>query len=440
MITVIGLGYVGLTTAVVLAQQGFKTSCTDIDSSKVGKLNQGVLPFYEPQLDTAVRNVVHKNLLSFSTDNVLSVSQSSVTFICVGTPPLSDGSTDLTSIKAAVMDVGKGLRESPNYHLVVVKSTIPPGTTEHTILPQVTIHSGKMVGRDFGVCMNPEFLREGHALHDSEQPDRIVIGAYDQKSGDTLSELYRHFACPTIRCDLNTAELIKYAANCFLATKISFSNEFARICEHFNVDVYEVMHAVGLDFRINPLFLRAGVGFGGSCFPKDVNAMRALAKRVGVTTPVLDSVLDTNDFQPFHLIELVKRAAGPLAGKTIAVLGLAFKPNTDDVRFSRAIPIVRALLAEKASVRAYDPMAIDAFRASTGFPIEYYSDWEAALHNADLAIIQTEWQEIRDIQAEDFKRLLRKPIVVDGRRTFDPTRMIAQGIRYYGIGWKNLRH
>jgi UDPglucose 6-dehydrogenase len=252
-----------------------------------------------------------------------------------------------------------------------------------------------------------------------------------------LEYVYKNYDCPKVRCDIRSAELIKYAANSLLATKITFANEFSRICEKYNVDVYEVMRGVGLDFRINPRFLNAGCGFGGSCFPKDVNAIVALAKKIGVETPLLDSVLYTNELQPMHFDELIKDAVGTLEGKLVAFLGLSFKSNTGDVRGTRALPIIEKLYLEGAKVKAYDPKAINNFKRLTDLPLEYYGNWEEALRNADLAVVQSDWREIRDIKAGDFKRLLKSPVLVDGRRTYDPTEMLSEGVKYYGIGWKN---
>jgi len=240
-----------------------------------------------------------------------------------------------------------------------------------------------------------------------------------------------------MRCDIKAAELIKYASNSFLATKISFANEFSRICEKFDVDVYEVMKGVGFDFRINPKFLNAGVGFGGSCFPKDIKAIVTLAKEKDVETPLLDSVLYTNDLQPKYFINLIKNFMGVLNGKVVAFLGLSFKPNTDDVRETRALPIIEELFEEGVKIKAYDPKAIDNFKSLTDLSIEYYYNWEDALRDSDLAVVQSDWCEIRKITAEDFMKLMKNPVVFDGRRTYDPNTMISKGIKYFGIGWKN---
>jgi UDPglucose 6-dehydrogenase len=286
--------------------------------------------------------------------------------------------------------------------------------------------------------MNPEFLRQGQAVHDSLNPDRIVIGQYDKKSGDVLENIYKDYDCPKMRCEIKAAELIKYAANSLLATKITFANEFSRICEKFDVDVYEVMKGVGLDFRINPMFLNAGVGFGGSCFPKDVNAIVALSKKIDVQTPLLDAVLHTNDIQPMHFIDIIKDTVGSLEGKTVAFLGLSFKPDTDDTRATRALPIIKKLYEEGAHVKAYDPKAYYKFKPLTNLPIEYMDTWKDALKDADFAVVQSEWQEIKDIKPEDFKKLLKNPIIIDGRRSYNPEELIKKGVTYRGIGWKNL--
>jgi UDPglucose 6-dehydrogenase len=268
-IAVLGMGYVGLASGMVYAKHGFKTICTTTTPSKAVNLNKGIPPFYEPELAGLVKAMVEKGMLSGSTNNREAIKTSDVTFICVGTPSLPDGSADLSAVEATAKDIGLTLKDKDAYHVVVTKSTIIPGTTENLVLPVVEQYSGKKVGKDFGLCMNPEFLRQGQAVHDSLHPDRVVIGEYDQKSGDVLEQIYRGYNCSKMRCEIKAAELIKYAANSLLATKITFANEFSRICEQFDIDVYEVMKGVGLDFRINPLFLGAGCGFGGSCFPKE---------------------------------------------------------------------------------------------------------------------------------------------------------------------------
>jgi UDPglucose 6-dehydrogenase len=436
-LTMIGMGYVGLVTGAAFAKHGFDTTCTTTTPEKAERLNKGITPFYEPGLDELVKEVVDKGLFHGSTDNISCVKNSGITFICVGTPSLPDGSIDLCHVEKASADIGKALAEIDGYHVVVAKSTITPSTTDSLILPILEEKSKKKVGKDFGLCMNPEFLREGAALQDSLHPDRIVVGGYDQKSIDTVMKVYEGFDCPKFETDLRTAEMIKYGANCLLATKITFANEFANICEFFGVDVYEMMKGVGMDFRINPAFLNAGVGFGGSCFPKDVNAITAFAKSKGYTPRILNAILDVNKTQPLRIIELVEKKAGGVDNKRIALLGLSFKPDTDDVRYTRALPIAEALVDLGAEVIAYDPKAVDNFKKLTEKPITYATSAKEALKDADICIIQSDWSEFKSLKPEDFKELMKTPFIIDGRRTFDPKEFIGQGITYFGIGWKN---
>lgn len=437
-ISVLGMGYVGLASGMAYAKHGFKTICTTTTPNKAENLNKGIPPFFEPDLEDLVNEMVKKGMLSGTTNNTKAIIESDVTFICVGTPSLPDGSADLSAVESTAKDIGSVIKDKNDYHVVITKSTIVPGTTEELVLPIIEKYSEKKVGKDFGLCMNPEFLRQGQAVHDSLNPDRIVIGEYDKKSGDVLKHIYSRYDCPKMRCEIKAAELIKYAANSLLATKITLANEFSRISEKFNIDVYEVMKGVGLDFRINPMFLGAGCGFGGSCFPKDVKAIVALSKKIDVETPLLDAVLYTNEIQPMHFVDIIKNTIGSLDGKIVAFLGLSFKPDTDDTRETRALPIIEKLYHEGAHVKAYDPKAYYKFKPLTDLKIEYMNNWEDALENADFAVIQSDWQEIKDIKPEDFKRLLKNPIVIDGRRSYNPQELIKNGITYRAIGWKNI--
>jgi UDPglucose 6-dehydrogenase len=437
-ITMVGMGYVGLVTGAAFAKHGFDTTCTTTTPDKADNLNGGISPFYEPGLDDLVKEVVDLGLFHGSTDNEACVAASDITFICVGTPSLPDGSIDLGHVKSAAADIGRALAEMKKYHVVVAKSTITPSTTDSLILPILEEYSKKKVGSDFGLCMNPEFLREGAALHDSLHPDRIVVGGYDQKSIDFVMQVYGDFDCPKFTTELRTAEMVKYGANCLLATKITYANEMANISEYFGVDVYEVMKGVGMDFRINPAFLNAGVGFGGSCFPKDVNAITATAKSKGYKPRILQAVLDVNETQPLRIIEIAEEKLKGVKGKRIALLGLSFKPDTDDVRYTRALPIAEALIDSGAEVFAYDPQAIENFKNLTDKPITYVESAKEALKDSDICIIQSDWKEIRALTPSDFKELMKKPVILDGRRTYDPNKVIEEGITYFGIGWKNL--
>ncbi|UCG71199.1 MAG: UDP-glucose/GDP-mannose dehydrogenase family protein [Thermoplasmata archaeon] len=436
-ITMIGMGYVGLVTGAAFAKHGFDTTCTTTTPEKAEKLNSGMTPFYEPGLDELVQEVVESGLFHGATDNISCIKNSDITFICVGTPSMPDGSIDLGHVEKVAADIGMALTEMDRYHVVVAKSTITPSTTDSLILPILEEKSKKKVGEDFGLCMNPEFLREGAALQDSLHPDRICVGGYDQRSIDTVMKVYEGFDCPKFETDLRTAEMVKYGANCLLATKITFANEFANICEFFGVDVYEMMKGVGMDFRINPAFLNAGVGFGGSCFPKDVNAIAAVSKKKGYNARILNAILDVNETQPRRIIELAENKIGPLNDKRVALLGLSFKPDTDDVRYTRALPIAQGLIEKGSQVIAYDPKAIDNFKKLTEKNITYAESAKEALRDADICIIQSDWSEFKSLTPQDFKDLMKTPLIIDGRRTFDPESFTSEGVKYLGIGWKN---
>ncbi len=442
-ISVIGMGYVGLASGLGYTSHGYRTTITDIISSRVENLKKGIMPFFEPHLQGLVNKEVESGMLRASTNNIETIRESNVTFICVGTPSLHDGSADLKFVREVAKDIGIAIRDKREYHVVVVKSTVLPCTTESIVLPVVEEFSGKKAGDEFGIIMNPEFLRQGQAVHDSLHPDRIIIGQMDDRAGEMVHRIYEGYTdekgdpVPILHVEIKAAELIKYAANSLLATKISFANEFARICEKFNIDVYDVMKGVGLDSRINPLFLNAGCGFGGSCFPKDVNAIVSMAEAIEVETPIMEAVLHTNDIQPMHFVSIIEDVVGDLEGKVVAFLGLSFKPDTDDVRETRALPIIQKLYLEGARIRAYDPQASDRFRSLTDLPITYTDSIEEALDGADFAVIQSDWNDFRNIEPATFKRLLREPVVIDGRRTYDPKEMKSAGITYRAIGWKN---
>ena len=441
-VSIIGTGYVGLVTGATFAHHGIRTICIDVDGEKVRKINAKQVPFFENRLEPLLAEGIDSGLLIASTE-FSRIAETDVTFICVGTPSLPDGSADLSYVKNAARSIGEVIRDKKGYHVVGTKSTVLPGTTEELVLPILKETSGKQVDRDFGVVMIPEFLRQGQAVFDALHPNRVIIGEHDKRAGGVIHWLYekhRHEngdAIPILHVEIKAAELIKYAANSLLATKITFANEFSRICENFNIDVYEVMKGVGMDFRINPLFLNAGCGFGGSCFPKDVKAIVSLTRELSVETPLLDSVLRTNEIQPLHLVDITRDALRDLKDKRIAVLGLAFKPDTDDTRETRALPIIEALYREGAKITAYDPEAIEGFKLLTDIPIKYANSIEDALTGADCAVIQTDWAEIKAIEPTTFKELQNQPIVVDGRRTYDPEKMAKSGITYRAIGWKN---
>jgi UDPglucose 6-dehydrogenase len=425
-ISVIGSGYVGSVTAACFAEVGHEIVCVDIDEKKVEQINAGIPPIYEEGLGDLLRKYAGKKLIA-TIDYEFAVRETDISFICVGTPSAEDGSIDLSIVRAAATNIGEALAKKKGYHVVVVKSTVVPETTEKFVLPILEEASGKTAGKDFGVAMNPEFLREGKAVHDFMHPDKIVIGAIDRKSGDLISELYRKFECEVTRTNPTTAEMIKYANNSLLATKISFANEIGNICKKLGIDTYEVMAAVGKDFRISPRFLNSGAGFGGSCFPKDVKALIGKAKAIGYSPILLESVITVNEKQPLLMTEILIRKIGNLAGKKIAVLGLAFKNETDDIRESRAIPVIAELLRLGAKISAYDPMAIENMKRV--FPIiEYSGKAEDALKGADACLVMTEWDEFRQLESE-FENMKEK-IVIDGRRVIE-----AKNIDYEGLCW-----
>jgi UDPglucose 6-dehydrogenase len=409
-ITIVGGGYVGLVTGACFAEIGHDMTVIDVDPVKVGMINEKRAPIFEPGLENILIRTIGKNLRADLSYN--SVSTSDLTFICVGTPPEEDGSANLTYIESASRSIGMALQNVAGYRVVVVKSTVPPKTTETVVRPAV-LASARKTEDDIGFAMNPEFLREGRAIEDFRQPDRIVIGSNRSRAGDLVAEVYRSFSAPVCRTGLAAAEMIKYTANAFLATKISFSNEIGNICKEFGIDVYDVMKGVGLDQRIGGQFLNAGAGFGGSCFPKDVASLSVLASRAGVDPKILRAVLEVNEEQPHRLVALLEKKAGILSGKRIAILGLAFKDNTDDVRDSRAIPVIQELQKKGARVVAFDPMAGPNMQKI--FPaIEYAGSAGEALKGADGCLVMTEWPEFGSIDTEF--ELMAHRVVIEGRR------------------------
>lgn len=409
-VSIIGGGYVGLVTGTCLAELGHDVTIIEIDPEKVKAINSGNPPIYETGLEDLLKKNVGKKLQA--RNDYQSVKTADIVFISVGTPPKPDGSADLSYIESASYSVGKELKNNPHFCVVIVKSTVPPGTTEKIVRPAVLSASGKTEDK-IGFAMNPEFLREGRAVEDFLHPDRIVIGSSDGHVGDLVSDIYHGLFAPVIRTGLTSAEMIKYTSNAFLATKISFSNEIGNICKNLGIDVYEVMKGVGCDHRIGPQFLNAGAGFGGSCFPKDVSALISLAKNVGEDPVLLRSVLEINERQPYRIVGLLEKKIGSISGKKIAVLGLAFKDNTDDIRDSRAIPVIRELLRGGARVSAYDPMACSSMQKL--FPdITYCSSAIDALTGSDGCLVMTEWPEFSRLDKEF--DLMAHRVIIEGRR------------------------
>ncbi len=442
-VSIIGTGYVGLVTGACLADKGHHIICVDSDRSKVDHIARGDAPFHEPGLDTLLRKHVGSSLHA-TTDLAAAVQDSDLTILATGTP--FDGqSIDLSAVKQASRQVGEALANKRSYHAVVVKSTVVPGTTDSVVLPILEQASGRRAGSDFGVGMNPEFLSEGQAIDDFMIPDRIVLGGIDDRTIAAVEGIYASFAdTPKLRTSNATAEFIKYASNSLLATLISFSNQIANLCSTTKgVDAMEVMRGVHLARELNvrvegharvtagiTSFLSPGCGFGGSCLPKDVKALAAWGARAGEETGLLDSVLRINHAQPARLVTITERALGTLAGRSVAVLGLAFKPGTDDMRESPAVPIIDHLLARSAKVRTFDPVAYrQGALVLKGRPLNMCESMAEAIEGVDAVIIVTRWEQFRAVP--DMLRKMRpSPLLVDGRRMFDR----AEYSPYVGIG------
>jgi len=419
-ISIIGTGYVGSVTGICFAEMGHQIFFVDIDQTKLNAINSGKSPVFEPGLDDLL--VKNRNKVSTTTDISEAVHQTDLTMICVGTPQKTDGSSDLRFIIDAAHAIGKALIKDRKYHTVIVKSTVLPGTTNNVVQPILEEESGKEATVNFGIGSNPEFLKEGSAVQDFFHTDRIVIGVNDPKTKKTLDDLYEPFRAPIFATDIKTAEMIKYVSNAFLATKISFANEIGNLCKMNGIDTYEVFRGVGMDSRINPHFFRSGIGFGGSCFPKDIQALISFAESQGIETRILKAVIKTNDDQPQKLITLLKRHIN-IKGRKIGILGLSFKPDTDDIRESRAIPVVLSLLEEGAQILAYDPMAMPEFVKI--FPQISYAKSSKEVLETDALMIITEWNEFFDLD-------YREKIVIDGRKVNKAER---EARIYEGICW-----
>lgn len=410
-ISIIGGGYVGLVSAACLASLKHDVDLIEIDQTKVDIIRDGKSPIYENGLEELLQLYINKNLNILT--NYSNIINSDIIIICVGTPQDIDGKADLSIICSAAHSIGRVLSENinSNYPIIAVKSTVPPGTTENLVKSIILQYIGK--DASIGFIMNPEFLREGSAVSDFMQPDRIVIGSSSNEVGDKFEEIYKKLNAKVVRVSITAAEMIKYTSNAFLATKISFANEIGNICKQLNINVYDVMLGVGFDHRINPHFLNAGLGFGGSCFPKDVSALIYLANSINSPSILLESVMEVNRQQPDKLIKLLLSKFDNIENKKIAILGLAFKNNTDDVRESRAIPIISELLKMGANIIAYDPQANKMMQQI--FPtITYCDNAVTALTNADACLVLTEWQEFKELSAIEFN-LMKSQIIIDGR-------------------------
>jgi len=429
-ICVVGSGYVGLVTGVCLADFGMHVVGVDKDRAKVEALSRGKVPIYEPGLETLVQKNMEEGRLRFTTELGPAIEEAQAVFIAVGTPPKLDGSADLTFIREVAASIAQHLN---GYKIIVTKSTVPIGTGR---MIEAIVREGAGSRHKFAVVSNPEFLREGSAIEDFMHPDRVVIGTRDPRAAELMKDVYSPLAAadvPFIVTDVETAELIKYASNGVLATKISFINEVAQICEAWGANVEVVSKGMGLDNRIGPKFLSAGPGYGGSCFPKDTRAVAQIASDQGLKFRIIEAVLEVNEVTQKRMIAKIENALGEIAGKTIAVLGLSFKPNTDDMRESPALPIVQGLLDRGATVRAFDPEAMEGCKPL--FPTVTYCEnaYETA-EGADALVIVTEWNQFRKLELDRLLELLREPLVIDLRNLYDPEKMAAAGFHYVSIG------
>lgn len=427
-ICVIGTGYVGLVTGCVFSDLGNEVICVDKDAEKIATLHRGEMPIYEPGLEELVKRNVEDRRLMFTQDLNEAVEHSDVVFICVGTPPLENGDPDMSYVQEAAKGIARALNR---YKVIVNKSTVPVGTGN---MVREIIEINRRRNVDFDVVSNPEFLREGSAIKDTLEPDRIVIGAPNQVVAMKILELYAPLERPMIITDVASAEMIKYASNAFLATKISFSNSIANICEAVGADVLQVIKGMGADHRIGSAFLNAGLGYGGSCFPKDSSALARTAEKHGYDFKLLQAVMEVNKQQPVRFIDRMREAlGGSFEGKTAGVLGLAFKPNTDDMRDAKSVEIIATLLAEGAHVKTYDPIAIENTRRI--FPnICYAQNAYGAAEDTDILIIVTEWNEFKLLNMERIKGLMNNPLIFDGRNIYDPLKLRRQGFEYHCIG------
>jgi UDPglucose 6-dehydrogenase len=428
-IAIIGTGYVGLVTGTCFAELGNEVVCLDNDTRKIEVLRRGEAPFYEPQLlEMIVRNQ-HAGRLSFSNDVAAGVRDSEIVFIAVGTPMGEDGTADLSAVRAVAAAIGRALN-GPK--IVVSKSTVPVETGE---MVSLIIAENAAEKYTVDVVSNPEFLREGSAVSDFMQPDRIVIGTSSAEAEAVMRDLYASLEAPFVVTDVRTSEMIKYAANAFLATKISFMNEIANICELVDVDVKSVGRGIGFDHRIGTQFMSPGIGYGGSCFPKDVRALEKIAHGRNYDATLLRSVEYVNRAQISRTFTKIETAlGGSVLGKTIGVLGLAFKPNTDDVREAPAIHLIDLFIRKGAAVNAHDPIAIDGARNEAGSDVNYCDQMYEAINECDVLLLATEWNEYKNIDFRMVRKLMRGNIVFDGRNIFDPEKVVAQDLRYIGVG------
>lgn len=429
-IAVIGTGYVGLVTGACFADFGMQVTCVDKIEPKIIAIKAGKMPIYEPGLDALVAKNVREGRLAFSTDIRGAIEQSQVVFLAVGTPTSGDGSADMSQIDEVAYEIARSLN---GYKVIVTKSTVPVGAASRI---KKIIAENKTNESRFSVAANPEFLREGAAINDFMRPDRVVIGCRDEEAVEILKEIYRPLyliETPFVITTPESAEMIKYASNAFLATKVSFINEISRLCELLGADVHDVAKGMGMDARIGSKFLHPGPGFGGSCFPKDAKALVALGRSVDYEVLIVEAALSVNESQRTSIIDRIKRVVPQLEDKTIAILGLAFKPDTDDIREAPAIKIINDLSAAGARVRAYDPAAMESARSILP-DVHYCEDEYGAARGCDALVVVTEWNQFRSLDIDRLKQLMREPNIVDLRNIYEPETLRAAGFKYLGMG------
>ncbi|WP_226682054.1 UDP-glucose 6-dehydrogenase TuaD [Sutcliffiella horikoshii] len=427
-IAVMGTGYVGLVSGTCFAEVGHQVICCDIDEKKINKLLDGEIPIYEPGLEEVVKRNIEEKRLTFTTDIPSAIRDSEVIYIGVGTPMAPSGEADLTYVKNVAKTIGENLN---SYKVVVNKSTVPVGTGR---LVASIIKENLQKEMDFDVVSNPEFLREGSALYDTMNMERAVIGASSEKAAAIIKEIHEPFNTTIISTDIESAEMIKYASNAFLATKISFINDIANICERVGADVTKVAEGMGMDTRIGAKFLQAGIGYGGSCFPKDTQALVHMAEQVDYDFKLIKAVIETNQQQKMHIVKKLKDIFPSLKGKKISILGLAFKPNTDDMRDAPSLDIIPALLELGAEIKAFDPIAVEEAKHYFADSITYNTDLNSTLEGTDAAVILTDWKEVMEMDLTITKHLLNNPILIDGRNCFDLKYAEEAGLIYHSIG------
>ena len=430
----VGLGYVGLSSAVCFADRGINVLGIDIDSKKLGMIKKSNSPIHEKNINELLEKSIKKKKLSLSKE-LKDVTKAKIIFLTVGTPSRKDGSVDLKYIKQASKDIAIAIKNIQEYFVIVIKSTVVPGTALK-IIKKLEKYSGRKNSIDFGVVVNPEFLQEGNAINDSLRPDKIVLGINSEKDKKIMFSLFKKIYrknLPIVYTTPSNAELIKYANNSLLATKISFMNYIARIAEQIpDGDVEEIKNAIGMDKRISESFLNAGLGFGGSCFPKDVKALIAFSKELNINSDILQSVLTINDTQFMSVFNILKKELGSLERKKISILGLSFKPETDDIRDATSIKIIKKLVEKKAKIKVYDPIATNNVKKIFGNSITYATNSESCIRDSECCIIVTEWKEFRNLKPKYFKRLMKRPLIIDGRRIFSKKQF--DKLEYHAIG------